>query len=74
MAAQCKAWKDASREERVDLGKVVIVNESGRMLNTGGGMKRPGEFSHYSFGQLCRVAGAPSAHLRGLEGDLGAKC
>lgn len=74
MAAQCKAWKDASREDRVDLGKVSIVNNSGRMLITGGGMKGPGEFSHYSFGQLCRVAGAPSDYLRGLDGDLAAQC
>ena len=74
MAAQCNAWKEASREERVDLGKVSIVNESGRMLVTGGGMQGPGEFSHYSFGQLCRVAGAPGDYLRGLDGDLAAQC
>ncbi len=74
MAAQCKAWKEASREDRVDLGKVSVLNESGRMLITGGGMKGPAEFSHYSFGQLCRVAGAPIDYLRGLDGDLAAQC
>lgn len=74
MAAQCKEWKAASHEDKVDLGKTVIVNDSGRMLITGGGMNGPGEFTHYSFGQLCQTAGAPAGYLRELDGDLAAQC
>lgn len=74
MAAQCKAWKESSREDKVDLGKTTIINDSGRMMITGGGMKGPGEFTHYSFGQLCQTAGAPAGYLRELDGDLAAQC
>ena len=74
MAAQCKAWKAASHEDRVDLGKTQIVHDSGRMLITGGGMNGPGEFTHYSFQQLCQTAGAPAGYLRELDGDLAAQC
>jgi hypothetical protein len=74
MAQQCAEWKACSREEIVDLGRVSVVNDSGRMILTGGGLKGPGEFTHYSFGQLCQTAGAPAGYLRELGGDLAAQC
>jgi hypothetical protein len=74
MAAKCAEYKAASRELRVDLGKVQVVNDKGDMLLMGGGLNGPASFSHYSFGQLCRVAGAPADYLRDLDGELAAKC
>lgn len=74
MAAKCAEWKNASREDIVDLGRVTVVNDSGRMILSGGGLKGPGEFTHYSFGQLCQTAGAPAGYLRELGGDLAAQC
>lgn len=74
MAAQCKAYKDASFETRVDLGRAEIVNDRGEMMVMGGGLKGPAKFTHYSFGQLCTVAKAPADYLRSLDEDLAAKC
>ena len=74
MAAACQGFKDNSRELRVDLGRVQVVNDRGDMLLMGGGLTGAASFSHYSFGQLCRVAGAPADYLRDLDGELAAKC
>lgn len=74
MAAKCAEYKAASRELRVDLGRVQVLNDRGDMLLTGGGLSGAASFSHYSFGQLCRVAGAPADYLRDLDGELAAKC
>lgn len=74
MAAACQGYKAASSEMRVDLGRVQVVNDRGDMLLMGGGLTGAASFSHYSFGQLCRVAGAPADYLRDLDGELAAKC
>jgi len=74
MAAACQKYKAASSEMRVDLGRVQVVNDRGDMLLMGGGLSGPAAFTNYSFGQLCRVAGAPADYLRDLDGELAAKC
>jgi len=74
MAAACQRYKAGSSEMRVDLGRIQVVNDRGDMLLMGGGLSGPAAFTNYSFGQLCRVAGAPADYLRDLDGELAAKC
>ncbi len=74
MAQKCREYKDASRDLNVNVRKAEVVNDRGEMLLVGGGLQGPARFSHYSFGQLCRTAGAPADYLRELDGDLAAKC
>jgi len=74
MAQRCSGYKESSAEVRVDLGRVQVVNEKGDMLLMGGGLNGPAKFTHYSFGQLCQVAGAPAGYLRELDGQLASQC
>jgi len=74
MSQACWGWKEVSKEQRVDLGRVQVVNDKGDMLLMGGGLNGPARFTHYSFGQLCQTAGAPAGYLRELDGELAAKC
>jgi hypothetical protein len=61
----------------------VPIGERGVALEVGGHAgdevedkygDRRCSFSNWSFGQLCRMIGAPASYLRGLTGELAADC
>lgn len=70
LEAAVKARTDISREYQVPNGTLqVMLKDEDLGLTTGKGFS---ELTHWSFGQLCRLGGAPSDYLRSLPPVLAA--
>ncbi|GEM_PF-565584 len=66
--------KQSSRENAVDPDELKVVPDGSDLQLVGGGLNGPARFTHWSFGQLSRLAGAPADYLRTLDGDLASEC
>ena len=64
----------SSREIVVDPQELKVVSDGTDLQLMGGGLNGPARFTHWSFGQLSRLAGAPADYLRTLDGDLASEC
>lgn len=64
----------SSHEIVVDATELKVVSDGTGLQLVGGGLNGPARFTHWSFGQLSRLAGAPADYLRTLDGDLASEC
>jgi hypothetical protein len=70
----CKGYADTASENVIDFGRASLVQHNGNLaLSTGHG-SQPLTMTHWSFGQLARMAGAPAEYLRKLPAPLAAQC
>ncbi len=68
------AGQRSSREIVVDPKELKVVSDGTDLQLVGGSLNGPARFTHWSFGQLSRLAGAPADYLRTLDGDLASEC
>jgi hypothetical protein len=72
LKAAVEARRKISRAEDVVITDIRAENQSGELvLNS---RIHPSTPSHWSFGQMSRLIGAPAGYLRGLPLDLTVKC
>jgi hypothetical protein len=80
LVANAKAQKDRSVERGYNLKDLRIVPQRETPAGTPNGQlllsspKGVATFSHWAFGQFCRLASAPAAYLRELSPSLAADC
>lgn len=71
----CKGYADVASEQTVDFGRASLVEGSnGNLALALGDGSDPLTMTHWSFGQLARMAGAPADYLRKLPAELASKC
>jgi len=66
--------KVASYERTVPFNSLEVVTVGDSGLAVQGDKKVPSAFTHWSFGQLCNLTGAPAGYLRELPNSLAANC
>lgn len=74
MAARCRHYADSAREVSTTFNRLEIVEHGDNLALTGPLMSDPAVFTHWSFGKLCTLAGAPAEYLRSIDADLAAQC
>lgn len=69
MYIACKTYHDNAVTSNFTLGNTKVINDSGEILlqGTTGAQSR---LTHYAFGQLSNIVGAPPNYLRSLPPDL----
>jgi len=67
-----KKYAEESYIHKVELSGTTAVAQGGDLV-LDIGTSDPATFQHYSFGQLCNIAGAPAGYLRGLPAGLAAE-
>lgn len=74
MHAACQAHRDSAREATVQTHSLTLrtAGSDGADLELVGKAGTPARLTHWAFGQLSRVAGAPADYLRSLPADLAA--
>jgi len=70
----CKGYADVADERVIDFGKAELVNSGSNLALSLGDGSAPVTMTHWSFGQLARMAGAPAEYLRKLPVELASKC
>jgi len=70
----CKSYADVAEEKTIDFGKAELVESGSNIALSLGDGSAPVTMTHWSFGQLARMAGAPAEYLRKLPVSLASKC
>jgi hypothetical protein len=71
----CRHYADTARELELDFGTAEVVADAGGNLALAvPGLDTPATFTHWSFGQLARLSGAPADYLRKLPAELATRC
>jgi len=70
----CKGYADVAEERVIDFGKAELIESGSNLALSIGDGSGPVTMTHWSFGQLARMAGAPSEYLRKLPVGLASKC
>lgn len=74
MLTQCQQWRDEAQEiNKIDRSSIQFQHEGNDIL-VSGVCDREARLLHYSFGQACKLSGAPADYLRLLPSDLAVKC
>ena len=74
LIARTSVCRQTSRDIVVDPMELNVVSNGTDLQLEGRGLNSPARFTHWSFGQLARLAGAPADYMRTLDGDLAAEC
>jgi len=73
MLADAVAYRKTACEKSVPWDKLeVFVDDKGELMIQGP-EKKPAEFNHFSFGQMCKLVEAPASYLRTLPPELAQK-
>lgn len=74
LVAHTRHIRNTSAQRVLKPTQIRAVAESDEALKLQGPSGHSVDFTHWSFGQLCRTAGAPAAYLRDLPAPLAAEC
>jgi hypothetical protein len=67
---QCKAYADSASEVVMPAGKLALTYGKDGNVSLRLNSEKSAQLTHYSFGQLCRRAGAPADYLRKLSAPV----
>jgi len=68
MLRSCEYYRNSAVTGSVELGQLRAVNDNGEVKITG--VNQSARLTHWAFGQVARIAGAPAGYLRGLPAPL----
>ncbi len=70
----CRGYAETANEQSIDFGAARLVDTGSNLALQLADGTPPMTMTHWSFGQLARMAGAPAEYLRKLPAELASRC